>query len=229
MKAYDALLNQTQIDQMKLMDKNLIIRCFNREISRHDYILFLKQAYNHVKHTVPLLMLCGGKLDERYNWLRQSIAHYIEEEIGHEEWILNDLEACGVPKAEVANEEPFLSTNVFVSYIYDIIQRKNPLGLLGMIYVLESSSVLLASKAADNIKSTLNLPDKAFSYLYSHGELDKSHMTFFEDLINQIDDQDDIDFIITSAKHLFTLYGNILYEIDHVHHEHVIQDQKGAL
>ena len=34
-------------------------------------------------------------LPERLEWLREAIAEYIEEEIGHQEWILNDIRACG--------------------------------------------------------------------------------------------------------------------------------------
>ena len=48
-----------------------------------------------VRHTVPLLMACGARLPERLEWLREAIAEYIEEEIGHQEWILNDIRACG--------------------------------------------------------------------------------------------------------------------------------------
>ena len=33
---------------------------------------------------------------ERLSWLQPAICEYIEEEAGHEQWILNDLKACGV-------------------------------------------------------------------------------------------------------------------------------------
>lgn len=214
MNFFERLTEQTKTEQQNLLNNPLIVRCFHRELTTSDYTLFLRQAYHHVKNTVPLLMLCGAKLPECYRWLHEPIAHYIEEEIGHEQWILSDLDKCGVPKARVTNEQPLLSSDVFVSYIYDIIQRKNPIGFFGMVYVLESTSVLLASKAADNIQSALKLPKNAFSYLYSHGSLDQSHMAFFEDTINQIQDSEDQDFIILCTNHLFRLYGNILNEVN---------------
>ena len=65
-------------------------------ISLETYISFLTQAYHHVKHTIPLLMACGSRLPERLEWLRVSVGEYIEEEMGHQEWILNDINACGV-------------------------------------------------------------------------------------------------------------------------------------
>ena len=56
---------------------------------------FLKEAYFHVKQTVPLLMACGSRLDDDKEWLRGAVAHYIDDEYGHEKWILNDIRACG--------------------------------------------------------------------------------------------------------------------------------------
>lgn len=214
MTFYARLVDQTKNEKQNLLMNPLIEKCFKGEITKNDYILFLMQAYHHVKNTVPLLMLCGSKLSEPHRDLQAPIAHYIEEEIGHEQWILSDLEKCGITRDLVVDKLPLTSTDVFVSFIYDIIQRKNPLGFFGMVYVLESTSVLIASKAADTILTTLNLPKSAFSYLYSHGELDKSHMQFFEKTISLIKNNSDQDFIIHCTKQLFKLYGDILIEIN---------------
>lgn len=54
------------------------------KIKLETYIAFLMQAYHHVKHTVPLLMLTGSRINESDEWLRTAMAEYIEEEIGHE-------------------------------------------------------------------------------------------------------------------------------------------------
>jgi hypothetical protein len=63
-----------------------------------------------------------------------------------------------------------------VAYAYDTIERRNPLGFFGMVFVLEGTSVALALNAADRIQHTLQLPTTAFSYLRSHGELDQEHV-----------------------------------------------------
>ena len=59
-----------------------------------------------------------------------------------------------------------------VSYAYDTIQRGNPVGFFGMVLVLEGTSVALATRAANSIQTSLDLPRNAFSYLLSHGDLD---------------------------------------------------------
>ena len=86
------------------------------ELSLREYIAFLSQAYHHVKHTVPLLMACGGRLPADYEWLRAAVAEYIEEELGHQEWILNDIRACGGDSEGVRHSAPAPATELMVAY-----------------------------------------------------------------------------------------------------------------
>ena len=43
-------------------------------------------------------MAAGSRIPENQEWLRTALAEYVEEELGHQEWILNDIEACGFDK-----------------------------------------------------------------------------------------------------------------------------------
>jgi hypothetical protein len=96
-----------------------------------------------------------------------------------------------------------------VAYAYDTIQRRNPLGFFGMVFVLEGTSVALALNAADRIKSTLQLPTQAFSYLRSHGELDQEHVGDLESILGRLTDAEDREAVIRCAKGVFWLYGNM--------------------
>ena len=40
-----------------------------------------------------------------------ALAHYIEEEIGHQEWILNDIKACGGDAEAVRRSQPKVGRN----------------------------------------------------------------------------------------------------------------------
>ena len=97
-------------------------------MSLPSYLAFLTEAYHHVKHTVPLLHACQAALPERNTWLRGPLDEYIEEELGHDEWILNDITACGGNAEAVRHGLPGHATEVMVAYAYDTIQRRNPLG-----------------------------------------------------------------------------------------------------
>ena len=56
-----------------------------------------------------------------------------------------------------------------------------------MVFVLEGTSVALALQAADRIQQALALPDRAFSYLRSHGTLDQEHTRHLAELLNAHD------------------------------------------
>lgn len=209
MTFYDRLQHETEADRKHLMEAPLITNTLQGKITRDIYLAFLTQAYHHVKHTTPLLMTVGGKIPEHMEWLRNAVAEYIEEEVGHQEWILNDIAACGGNKETVRHGAPSLQTELMVAYAYDMIQRVNPIGFFGMVQVLEGTSINVATAAAEKIQQTLRLPDQAFSYLRSHGSLDQQHIKFFEGLMNRIHNPADQDCIIHAAKVFYRLYGDI--------------------
>lgn len=215
MKFFDRLQQETQAERQYLLEAPVIKLCIGRgEFGLHEYIAFLAEAYYHVKHTVPLLMAVGSRLPEEKEKYREAIAEYIEEELGHQEWILNDIEACNVDKEIVRHGKPAAATELMVAYAYDTVMRKNPMAFFGMVYVLEGTSINLATMAADIIQQHLGLPNKAFSYLRSHGSLDQQHMVFFEKLMNSLQDEKDREDILHAAKMFFRLYGNVFRSID---------------
>ena len=209
MTFYDELLSATATERDELLSLPLIRAGEAGQVSLAAYIAFLTEAYHHVKHTVPLLMACGARLPERYEWLRAAVANYIEEELGHQEWILNDIAACGGNAEAVRRGHPSVATELMVAYAYDTIARGNPVGLFGMVLVLEGTSVGVATRAGHSLKQSLRLGDDAFTYLTSHGALDVDHIDFFAMLVNRIEEASDRETLIHCAKVFYKLYGSI--------------------
>jgi pyrroloquinoline quinone (PQQ) biosynthesis protein C len=210
---HDDLLASTARDRNALLATPIIQSALAGRVTRDQYIAFLAQAYHHVRHTVPLLMICAARLPDRLGWLRRAAVDYIEEEIGHDEWILQDIAACGADAEAVRRSEPGMATDVMVGYAFDTVQRRNPLGFFGMAHVLEGTSVALATRAASALRSALALPQEAFTYLSSHGALDIDHTATFAQLMNRLDDEDDRADVIRAAKTFFRLYGDIFRSI----------------
>jgi pyrroloquinoline quinone (PQQ) biosynthesis protein C len=209
MPFYKKLIAATEAARADFLTIPILQRALQGDIDKEAYIAFLAQAYHHVKHTVPLLMACGSRLPDHVQWLRRAIGEYIEEEMGHEEWILDDIAACGGDAATARSAPPSPATELMVAYAYDVIQRRNPVGFFGMVFVLEGTSVQLASRAAEALKGHLNLPSSAFRYLNSHGALDQGHIKFFESLMDRIESNEDQQSVIHCAQMFYLLYGNI--------------------
>lgn len=206
---FDQLLADTERERDELLAIPFIQHGWKGELSLESYLAFLTQAYHHVKHTTPLLMACGSRVAHRDEWLRTAMAEYVEEEVGHQEWILNDIAACGADPDAVRNGVPDMPAELLCAYAYHVIDRVNPIGFLGMVLVLEGTSIRVATDAAEALRRHLDLPQNAFSYLSSHGSLDQSHMKFYANLVNKIERGEDKALVIHTAKRFFKLYGDV--------------------
>jgi pyrroloquinoline quinone (PQQ) biosynthesis protein C len=213
MHFYDQLMVATNQDRETLLTSPIVVDCLNGRVSLESYVAFLTEAYHHVRHTVPLLMACGARLPDRLDWLRSGIVEYIDEEYGHERWILDDISACGADADAAAARRPSLPTELMVSYAYDTIGRGNPVGFFGMVYVLEGTSVAIATQAATIIRRELGLPAAAFTYLRSHGSVDQKHIGDYERIVNRLDDAADRNAVLHAARVFFRLYGDVFRQL----------------
>jgi pyrroloquinoline quinone (PQQ) biosynthesis protein C len=213
MSLFERIQSETQAEQHWLTNLPLIQNALKGDITREKYIAFLSQAYHHVKQTVPLMMACGSQCFDQNRWAQSFMAEYIDEEIGHEKWILSDITAAGGDAEAMRLSKPAAACELMIAYAYDMIHRVNPLGFFGMIYVLEGTSVALATHAAEALQQSLSLPKTAFSYLISHGHVDQEHILFLKKLLDQVENKEDQDLIIHTTKRFFKLYGNIFQDL----------------
>ncbi len=209
MSFYQYLVDNTAAERDYLLSAPIIAACQRQEITLPRYVAFLTEAYYHVRETIPLLMACGSRLGPKHRWLQDAITEYIEEERGHDRWILADIAACGADAQVVEQGTPRLATELMVSYAWDSVLRKNPVSFFGMVLVLEGTSVNLATPMGQLIQHKLRLPEKAMSYLYSHGSLDQSHIQFFRQLMERVEDEADQQAILHMARVMYQLYGNM--------------------
>jgi pyrroloquinoline quinone (PQQ) biosynthesis protein C len=209
MSFFARMSTDTDEARSQLVAVPIIQACLRGEVSLTSYRAFLREAYHHVRHTVPLLLACRQALPPRHAWLEGPLAEYVEEERGHDDWILADIAACGVDPERVRQSRPGMATEVMVAYAYDTIARRNPLGFFGMVHVLEGTSVSLALMAADRIQHALGLPDTAFGYLRSHGTLDQAHTGHFALLMDRIVEPGDQADIVHAARVFYRLYGDV--------------------
>ena len=206
----EQLERDTAPDRREFSAIPVIAEALAGKVTRELYLDFLASAYHHVRHTVPLLALAASRCGAGDETLHRALNAYIEEETGHDAWILDDIRALGGDADAVAAGDGTLAVRVMVAYAYHIIERGNPYGLLGMVHVLEGMSVALAIAAADAIRTSLGVGgDAGFSYLRSHGQLDLEHIAFLKRLLAEIDTPERRAVVIGAARDFYRLYGDI--------------------
>ena len=214
MSPFNRLIHYTASDRQRFIDLPLIQEVMRTGASKELYLDFLSQAYHHVKFTAPLLASavsrCGPD-DWRY---QSALFEYIDEERGHEEWILEDIEALGGDPEAVRQSAPRFPCKIMVGHAYYLVDRVSPYGLLGMVHVLEGMAVALAGEAVRAIREFVGTTsDAGFKYLTTHGVLDVEHTKLFVKLVNEMD-QKHLPLVIESACDFYRLYGEIFRDLD---------------
>ncbi len=220
MTFFDRLTKETDADRKRFFNRKIVSTVLKEGASKKLYVQYLEQAYHHVRYTCPLLKHAIAKINEKHNPIVHAFEEYVEEETGHEEWILNDIAFMGGDKEKVRQGNGDYPVRSMISYMYNTIDTVSPQSLLGMVFVLEGTSVNIATESAEAIAKSLNInTKKGFSYLLSHGKLDISHLDFYKNLVNTIQDKTIQDQIIDTAKMIYYLWGNMFDEIYNKYHQ----------
>lgn len=211
---FTQLLQETAADREAFQALPVIQDALAGRIDRALYVAYLAEAYHHVRHTCPLLGAALSRCGQTDGAYRAALLEYLEEEKGHEAWILDDIRALGGDANAVAARDGGLATRIMVGYAYYMIDRVSPYALLGMVHVLEGMSVALAEKAAAGIARALAAEDGAapkagFSYLLSHGSLDQEHVAFFENLVNDLPGPSAEAHVVDAARIMYRLFGDV--------------------
>lgn len=215
MDFYSRLIASTAAERADFLAIPVLQRALAEGVPLELYLAFLGQAYHHVKHTCPLLEAAAAKCGPADEYYRTALETYVDEERGHERWILDDIAALGGNAAAVAQAQPGVPCRLLVAYVYFAIGTITPYAMLGMVHVLEGMSVALAQAGANALKRSLDLEgDVGFSYLTSHGALDQDHVAFFRDLVNRVEQESDRTAIVETAQVVYRLYGDIFRSLD---------------
>ncbi len=215
MTFYQTLLDQTAGEREAFVRIPVIVDACNHGVSRAMYLDYLGEAYHHVRQTCPLLGLAASLCGPSDAVYRRALADYIDEEQGHELWILQDIEALGGAPEKARDGSPAFPCRVMVAFVRDAIRETSPYAMLGMVHVLEGMSTLLAQQAAVAIARSVGAAPEGggFRYLISHGALDVDHVAFFRELADGIDETAHRSAIIDTARVVYRLYGDIFREV----------------
>lgn len=210
MSFYETLTAETSRERQDFLSIPLIRHTVTEGATLPLYLSFLNSAYHHVRHTVPLLQRALAACGPDDAILAEGLREYIDEESGHDEWILEDIDALGGEGEASRHARPPLPVRAMVAVAYHLIEEEGPYALLGMVHVLEGMSVALAIKAAESIRANLGGTAKGgFSYLTSHGGLDVEHVDTFAHLLDAVDNPERRRTVIAAARDFYVLYGNV--------------------
>lgn len=216
MKLFDRLQIETAGAREKFRALPVLQEALRDGISSELYVAYLGQAYHHVRHTCPLLGAAAGRCGRGDERLRDALFAYIDEEKGHEAWLLDDIRAIGseADLARTLGREGDPAVRAMVGYMYYAIERISPYAMLGMVFVLESTSTEIASQAATAIACRIGVgTDRGFSYLLSHGTIDHEHIAFFGGIADSVESPELQAIVIDTANMIYRLWGAMFADL----------------
>lgn len=183
-------------------------RLLSEGMDREEYLNFMEQLYHVVWHFCPTMAVAAGHCGDEYRALRYGLYHNIDEEKGHEAWVLDDIAGLGGDPLAVANGKPAVPIQAMIGYNYYVAERKSPWAVLGMVHVLEEISANYAGRVAKMVADRLGVTDgKGFRFLGTHGTMDVSHVSSFKGLVENITDDEDFEALVDAVEVNYALFG----------------------
>jgi hypothetical protein len=141
------------------------------------YPVYLRRMHEVVRASVPLMELAAqrcrllGPVDPVAVALRHYLEAHIEQERGHDDWLLDDLAAADPGPAGAGVPPPVVARLVGTQYYW--IAQHHPVALLGYIAVLEGNAPDV--RLANRIMATAGVSEAAVRTVRAHAELDTDH------------------------------------------------------
>jgi hypothetical protein len=157
---------------------------------RELYPLYLSTMHGIVRTPVALMEAALERAqalaadDEVAAGLVPYLAHHAPEEAGHDQWLLEDLEALGGDPHEALRRIPSARIATFVGAQYYWLRHHHPVSLLGHMAVIEGYPPEVGF--SERLRELTGYPREAFRAIRRHERLDIRHRAELYEAIDRL-------------------------------------------
>lgn len=202
------LVSRTDEDRRAFETHPVVLDAVANGMSVERYRALLLELYHVVWHFNPVCAAAASRMPDTFQPIRHFLYQHMHEETGHEEWVLNDLDAVGVTRGDARAHAPAVHTLALNGYNYWAADRRHPCSALGMLYALEVIASVYGGPFASAIRDALLLEgNRGVSFIDSHSTLDAEHMAQLRVVLNQVQDSGAQAAVVESVRvnfHHFT-------------------------
>ena len=178
------------------------------------YRRFLLELYHVVWHFNPLCASAASRMQDAHREVRYHLYEHMFEESGHEQWVVNDLEAVGVPPEITRGHRPAIYTQGLIGYNHWAAERLHPCSVLGMMYTLEVIASVYGGPFANAVRESLLLEgDRGVSFVSSHATMDTEHMAELRLVLNLLQDDEAREAVVESTMFNFHHFTRIVESV----------------
>lgn len=178
----------------------VVLDAVAKGLSLERYRTLLLELYHVVWHFNPISAAAASRIGDEHKQVRYFLYEHMQEEAGHEQWVMNDLDALGVEPAATAAHGASIDTLALCGYNHWAADRRHPASVLGMLYALEVIASVYGGTFASAIRESLLIEDdRGVSFISSHATMDMEHMVKLRQVLNTITDSAARDAVQESA------------------------------
>jgi pyrroloquinoline quinone (PQQ) biosynthesis protein C len=182
------------------------------------YANALRETYHYQHALQPTLAQAAERMLDhgRHMPLALLLQEKAREVAGLDLRVLDDLEALGFSRADVAASMPAPATQAWIAWFRFLGRGDHPAGFLGVAYLLEYLAATCAGMAVDGLLRTGRIAGirRAVGFLRSRVEAREGHVRTLAVALPALDDPAEIDAILTSARVTRMLYAGMLRAVD---------------
>ncbi|HEX7641980.1 MAG TPA: iron-containing redox enzyme family protein [Noviherbaspirillum sp.] len=160
-------------------------------VSAERYRQFLNDLYHVVWHFCPTMAVGASRCADDYSVVRYALYEHIEDEKGHELWVLDDCRDIGGEEfvEQVKKGLPRPEIQAMNAFNYHVAERQHGAIAFAMVFALEMISQRLGSQVSKGVAKALKLAEgQGTRFLSSHGPMDADHLVEISGAINSISD-----------------------------------------
>ncbi len=212
------LVSATDEDRRSFENHPVLMDAVAQGLTLERYRALLLELYHVVWHFNPVCAAAASRMGDPGHEVLQPIRHFLyehmQEETGHETWVLNDLEAIGVARAAAQGHAPSVHTLALSGYNYWAADRRHPCSALGMLYALEVIASVYGGPFASAIRERLLLDgEQGVSFIGSHATMDAQHMADLRVVLNQLQDAPAQAAVVESVRVNFHHFTRVIEAI----------------
>ena len=154
----------------------VVKRLRNRQFQTADYLNWMENWIPQVREGSKWMREGAASLSEQYAPLAALIDMHAGEEQNDFQILFQDYRSAGgaVDDIDLLRRNP--GGEALNAYLHGLAATRDPIGLLGAIYIIEGTGQRIVPALLPLLKASLKLPPDAFRFLEYHGHNDEHHL-----------------------------------------------------
>jgi len=154
----------------------VVRRLRNRQFQTADYLNWMENWIPQVREGSKWMREGAASLTEQYAPLAALIDTHAGEEQNDFQILFQDYRTAGGAVTDIDALRRNPGGEALNAYLHGLAATRDPIGLLGAIYIIEGTGQRIVPALLPLLKASLTLPPDAFRFLEYHGHNDEHHL-----------------------------------------------------